>query len=72
MAMTRDEFLHKYHEYQTQSKESAIAEANRVNEIGIEDSIAVVVEFPGYGFCLMLDCAADACLKMEIPIEVTR
>ena len=68
--MTRDEFLHKYHNYQTKDKYEAITEAKKVNDIGIDDGIAVPVLFPNLGYCLMLLMAALELKKIGLPIEV--
>lgn len=62
--MTKDEFLTAYHYYQVRTPEEAQKEADHVNAIGIDDHKAVVVHFPGLGYCLMLDIAAEEIVKL--------
>lgn len=64
--MTQDEFQHKYHYYQTDSEEEAKAEADRVNEEGIDDNVAVAVNLGDLGWCLMLKTAADRAYEIGI------
>jgi len=70
--MKRDEFLHKYHYYQTKNMDKAVAEAEEINALGIEDDVAVAVMFPSLGYCLMLASAAEHLKELEIPVEVMK
>lgn len=64
--MTPREFQHKYHEYMTWNWNEANAEAMKVNGEGIDGDIAVVVNFPGLGYCLMLKTALAVVKQLEI------
>jgi len=60
--ITKQEFLWTYHEYTADTQEEAEAEAVKVNAEGILDphnpgNKAVAVNFPGLGWCVMLESA---------------
>ena len=57
--MTASEFQRRYQEYRTFDLAVAIAECERANLEGIDKHTAVVVEFDGLGYCLMLNVAAE-------------
>jgi hypothetical protein len=56
--MTRDEFMCRYHHYRSDDGGSARAEAALVNADAAGFRV-VAVEFPGLGWALMLDTAAE-------------
>ena len=52
--MTRDEFIKRYHDYSTPSKETAIAEAILANVEDITGDRAIAVSFGVLDYGLML------------------
>lgn len=64
--MTKREFQQRYHAYKASSRDEAQKEADRVNDQGIVNDTAVVVEFPGMGFCLMMKSAAEFAMGINI------
>lgn len=63
--MTREEFIKRYHNYSTQSKEDAIAEVTAVNEEGITDDYAIAVRFGDLGYALTLQSSLQGLLELE-------
>ena len=59
-------FLNLYNEYHTNDKAEAIAEAQRVNLIGIRRNKAVVVNLLGGGYCLMLFSKANQLIRLGL------
>jgi hypothetical protein len=55
-SMTEDQFLRKYHDYQTQDRNEALLEAMKVNKEASGFTVEPV-ELQGLGFCLMLSKA---------------
>lgn len=67
--MRRDEFIKRYHDYNSQPKTVATTEALLVNAEGILDDQAVVVHFGNLGYGLMLRSAAEYLFKPEEKAE---
>lgn len=57
--MTQDEFIKKYHEYQTWRLDEANEECTKVNRLLEKPHEVVVQKFPNLGYCLMLKTASD-------------
>lgn len=62
--MTHDEFQHRYHDYKADTKEEALKEIEQMEEV--EGHEIKAVHFPGLGWALMLDTAAQAIVDMGI------
>lgn len=74
--MTQDQFQQRYREFHAPDRATAEFEAEKCNCIGIDNDRAAPVEFPGLGWCLMLESAArflrqeDILPKTEPPTEI--
>ena len=55
--MTKNDFQRRYHDYQTRDRRAALDEAAKVNDQA-DDFTVVVLEFPPFGYALMLAEAA--------------
>ena len=70
--MNIDEFQSKYHSYRVTTKVEALREIERLEPV-IEEAATgrrlvsiIPVEFPGLGWCLMVDKAFNAIQQMDI------
>ncbi len=63
--MTADEFQKKYHDYAAPSRAEALEEIAAMEPV--EGHFVIAVEFPPFGWALMLDTAAGALREMGIP-----
>jgi len=61
-----EKFLRLYQDYHTLIKEEAIAEAQRLNQIGIRRNKVVVVNLGEYGYCLLLFSKANHLIRLGL------
>lgn len=64
--MTKDEFLARYHNFRTDDIAEAKAYAALANAEGVEDDVAVPVDFGALGYGLML-MSAFALMRGILP-----
>lgn len=70
--LTQEQFLARYHHYQTQNPREALEEAVKANEQGIVGNEAVAVSFGTVGYGLMLRKAFNAIAPLgDDLVEVT-
>lgn len=64
--MTKNEFQEKYHDYRVFDGDEAKAEAEKVNKQLTDGSRVKAVEFPPFGWCLMLDTAYKTIVEIGV------